>query len=463
VLRPQVCDMTFEYLSNGDDGYCLVKMGRDASGSLIMGSDDDVAIPSGMEIIDCIGDWDAAPAGGAWDVCGVGSTKDNTLVRKCGVNQGNRGNSARSFAAATCEWDVMGADFWDKGGFHSGCTDDTPAYDCSKVTPSATYHFASVDAPEGASGFMGWNIVAQDATCALIPTYHGDTMQSGVSSWHNNNDGCHDGAHDTLITRSAAMWGPVSFTAMLAGGMGSAETAGADDQTIADGFIGLAVRKVSDGSYVGSVRAKCPAGTAFGFCSGTWESVSMPPTGVAGEQYTIDIIDNYAGGWGWFLVNDIVINPAMKATTMFGDATQSFEALGDGPFAGWQIVAQDAACPVVNEHVPGQQISGISTYACHDSAHSIQIVRSPEVWGPVSFSVMTAGGMGTAVGPGPNDRSINNGFMGYALRRVSDGAYVAATRASCPAGTLTGYCSGRLRRVPFVIMPPRSRLYIESP
>ena len=95
----------------------------------------------------------------------------------------------------------------------------------------------------------------------------------------------------------------------------------------------------------------------------------------------------------------------------------------------------------------GQQISGISTYECHDAAHDIQIVRSPEVWGPVTFSALTAGGMGTAVGPGPNDRTINAGFMGFALRRVSDGAYVAATRATCPAGSLTGYCSGTPERV----------------
>ena len=65
----------------------------------------------------------------------------------------------------------------------------------------------------------------------------------------------------------------------------------------------------------------------------------------AGEKYTIDIIDNYAGSWGWFLVNDLIVNPPLRTETMFGDATQAFEPLNTGPFAGWTIVAQVRKTP----------------------------------------------------------------------------------------------------------------------
>ena len=35
--------------------------------------------------IDCLGDFNGDP-GSAWDVCGEGDTKDNTLVRNIGVS-----------------------------------------------------------------------------------------------------------------------------------------------------------------------------------------------------------------------------------------------------------------------------------------------------------------------------------------------------------------------------------------
>ena len=66
------CDETHPYLSNGDDGYCLVQ-GTEASYTLL----------------DCIGDFYGDPGSG-WDVCGESAaTKDHTLVRKSYVTTGN--------------------------------------------------------------------------------------------------------------------------------------------------------------------------------------------------------------------------------------------------------------------------------------------------------------------------------------------------------------------------------------
>ena len=41
------------------------------------------------------------------------------------------------------------------------------------------------------------------------------------------------------------------------------------------------------------------------------------------------------------------------------------------------------------------------------------------------------GGQGSADSPGPNDAAIADGFLGLALRRVSDGAYVDFVRNPC--------------------------------
>ena len=60
-----LCSETHRYLSNGDDGYCLVQ-----------------GTESSYALIDCVGDFNGDPGSG-WDVCGVTSaTKDRTLVRK---------------------------------------------------------------------------------------------------------------------------------------------------------------------------------------------------------------------------------------------------------------------------------------------------------------------------------------------------------------------------------------------
>ena len=62
-------DHTHQYLSNGDDGYCLV-----------LGTEDNYTI------LDCIGDWNGDPGSG-WDVAGVdNATQNNTLERKPGLS-----------------------------------------------------------------------------------------------------------------------------------------------------------------------------------------------------------------------------------------------------------------------------------------------------------------------------------------------------------------------------------------
>ena len=73
-------------MSNGDDGYCLVK-----------GTETD------YQIIDCVGDWHGQEY---WDVCGDGSTKDSTLVRKSSVTSGNLGDWDGTTTAENCEWEV---------------------------------------------------------------------------------------------------------------------------------------------------------------------------------------------------------------------------------------------------------------------------------------------------------------------------------------------------------------------
>ena len=97
------CDETFTYLSNGDDGFCLVE-----------GTTDD------FEILDCVGDWGEDPGNG-WEVCGVADgTKEHTIVRKSSVMNGNSGdwNFSAGSNADDCEWIVLEQNDWTNLGFH---------------------------------------------------------------------------------------------------------------------------------------------------------------------------------------------------------------------------------------------------------------------------------------------------------------------------------------------------------
>ena len=202
--------------------------------------------------------------------------------------------------------------------------------------------------PLGDTGLLGWTAISHhvgggsdDAPeCRIHPFYNAGEQASGLTSYYpGDGGGCHDGGHDLLVTRSQELWGPVSFTYSAMGGAGSATDVGADENNVNNGFMGAALRKVSDGTYVASVRHPCTGG-----CAGQIEQVVMAETGDAGEKYTIDIIDNNrcvpdpdsffvykkrslakeardriltrafvetSGGWGWMLVNDFDIHQGL--------------------------------------------------------------------------------------------------------------------------------------------------------
>ena len=97
------CDMTFTYLSNGDDGNCLV-----------------FGTESNYTILDCIGDWEADPGNG-WAVAGIAdATKDHTIVRKPSTEMG-AGYSWVDSAGSNeddSQWVVFEQNNWDDVGFH---------------------------------------------------------------------------------------------------------------------------------------------------------------------------------------------------------------------------------------------------------------------------------------------------------------------------------------------------------
>ncbi|MGB1075736.1 MAG: alkaline phosphatase D family protein, partial [Flavobacteriales bacterium] len=96
-------DMTFQYLSNGDDGFGLVQ-----------GTENDYVI------IDMIGNWDADPGSG-WDVAGTtNGTKEHALIRKPNITSGNGGDwyASAGTTPEDSEWLVLERDDWTGLGSH---------------------------------------------------------------------------------------------------------------------------------------------------------------------------------------------------------------------------------------------------------------------------------------------------------------------------------------------------------
>jgi len=118
-------DMTFNFLSNGDDGFALVANDGTWNDANTDG-DVDAGEMTGFTILDWIGNWDGDPGSG-WDVAGVGSaTANHTLTRKtsvCGPN--NDWAASAGTDAATSEWVVGAIDSgWDQIGSYTGCVSD---------------------------------------------------------------------------------------------------------------------------------------------------------------------------------------------------------------------------------------------------------------------------------------------------------------------------------------------------
>jgi len=145
------CNQTHTYLSNGDDGFCLVE-----------GSE------SSFTKLDCIGTWSATDPGDGWDVAGVtNGTKDHTLVRKASVLSGNAGDWSLSSGTDefNSEWIVYEQNTWDYLGSHTidssgniyGCMD----MNACNYNPDATADNGTC-ATEDCAGECGGSAVIDD-------------------------------------------------------------------------------------------------------------------------------------------------------------------------------------------------------------------------------------------------------------------------------------------------------------
>ena len=179
-LIQEDCDENHTYLSNGNDGYCLVN-----------GTEENYSI------IDCIGDWYGDPGNG-WDVAGVtAGTKDHTLVRKSNVLSGNYGDwsSSAGTNADNSQWEVFDMDTWDYLGYHVvgddgdiyGCTDETACNfnaDATVDNGSCTYETELFDCDGNCLTFIDECGVCggDDTSCDGIPIFFSEYAEGSSNN-----------------------------------------------------------------------------------------------------------------------------------------------------------------------------------------------------------------------------------------------------------------------------------------
>ena len=131
-------DETHQYLSNGDDGYGLV-----------------FGDQSSYVVIDWLGDWNGDPGSG-WSVAGVSNaTRDHTLVRKCGILNGDTSwSNAAGVDSLSSQWLVYPNETWTYLGSHTttcqtaiyGCTDSLAInFDSTATIDDGSCIFLPVD------------------------------------------------------------------------------------------------------------------------------------------------------------------------------------------------------------------------------------------------------------------------------------------------------------------------------
>jgi predicted extracellular nuclease len=191
-----VADLTFSFLSNGDDGFILVQ-GDTAS----------------FVQIDAVGDWNGDPGTG-WDVAGVAAgTANHTLVRKSTVSSGNGGDwtTSAGTTAEDSEWIVLDNDDWTNldaheflgcGALAEGCTNPAATnYDPTAILDdgSCTY-----DNPCNVEG-----VVVEASSYQFVPADL--TIEVGQTVVFSNLGGNHNANGDIDTQTGSSFGNPEAF------------------------------------------------------------------------------------------------------------------------------------------------------------------------------------------------------------------------------------------------------------
>jgi hypothetical protein len=173
------------------------------------------------------------------------------------------------------------------------------------------------------------------------PSFPGVTQSGAGAIGQNIQGGTQDSSHPTLRLRSPefSLNGAGGLNVWLRGGAGTGSLAGTAVSALpansaSPGFQGIALRNATTGQYVLSARK--------GSSGDDWQQVGFTTGQLAtldqNARYTLDLIDQGHGGWGWVAMDSVTIpgttDAANTAPTISTIADQSIAANSNtGPLA----------------------------------------------------------------------------------------------------------------------------------
>ncbi len=193
--------------------------------------------------------------------------------------------------------------------------------------------------------FVPWDTAADDNGGQFI-------AHSGDFAMRIDEFGVRDGTADLLLITSPEfkISGDTSIVVWALGGMGPiAEptwTNYDDVPTTAtgSGFMGIALRRVSDGEYVlfGRRDRNSESDDSITWTPIEWDTATIATATASSspsERYVIDVVDSYTGGWGWLGFDEVTLtNVTLISDTIAADPSPADGALDVDPATAlmWQ-------------------------------------------------------------------------------------------------------------------------------
>jgi len=158
----------------------------------------------------------------------------------------------------------------------------------------------------------------------------------GFARWPDHTGGNQDSQHPNHIMRSPAfrLTPSTSIDFQIGGGRGSANTytKSSDISPVgnsdANGQQKFYLRRVSDDTYLLNQRRPTELNNWLSF---SWDSATIAAataSDAANEEYTVEWVDTFSGGWGFSMIDDVVLHNIVPEPSTFLLATLGLLTLG---------------------------------------------------------------------------------------------------------------------------------------
>jgi len=145
---------------------------------------------------------------------------------------------------------------------------------------------------------------------ALFPSHSGN-FRALPQTPDDQFIGIEDLPHQTLVFRSPEFVTGTNASINFFLGIGTGGAAAPANfsslpaNSAGNGFLGVGIRRVSDGAYVLSARR---ASNGIDWEEFTFDTATLNASSLIGETLTLDLIDQHNGGFGWVALDTVTLN-----------------------------------------------------------------------------------------------------------------------------------------------------------